>query len=365
MHYLTVSRVLKLVSNELDPYIQRKLAPYLGGLEWINILQQLDAARGKNIESWEYKASDLSIQLRMLTERLGSLGYPFDIQDRNRTCSSYGSVLRLIRNRWAHNDEFQAFDALQVIEISHALLTHIGSSQVATEISDIRADLLESLGAPTKKSTANSPATQPTIPTDAPVRPKPLVNGGSSDMPAGKKPGLQPHPSINYVNDCEEWSQVIVGEQSDLDSMRSTRTRELVRSLIEDIVNVEGPVSPARVARLVGHSFGFSRLSKARVAQISRQYQNTQIKQDEHGFLWPQSMDPGTWTTFRTLGHRDFLEICPYELTNALNYFCDSTNSQHTSDETRKELLDLYGRKRETAEVRKHLNLVISNFQTK
>lgn len=365
MHSLIVSRVLKLVSTELDPYIQGKLNPYLGGLYWINILQQLDIARGKTIDSWEYKASDLSMQLRMLTERLGNLGYPFDAQDRNRTCSSYGSVLRLIRNRWAHNDEFQAFDALQAVEISYALLTHIGASEAATEISEIRADLLESLSNSAKTSMDSSASNKTGIPIPSPIHTKTLVDGDSSDTPSEKKPENPSHSSIDYVNECEEWPQVIVGEQSELDSMRSTRTRELVRSLIEDIVDVEGPVSPARVASLVGQSFGFSRISKARFAQISRQYQGAQIHQDELGFLWPQSISPGTWTTFRTLGHRDFLEISPYELTNALNHLFESTNGQHTPDVMRKKLLELYGRKRETADVRKHLDLVISNFQTK
>ena len=352
MYSMTVSRVLDLVSKELDPYIQERLTPYLGGLHWINILQQLDDARGKNTTLWAYKSSDLSMQLRVLTERLGNLGYPFDSQDRNRTCSSYGSVLRLIRNRWAHNDEFQAFDALQAIEISYALLIHIGANETASEISDIRTDLLDSLG-------------KNENPGAGPVEPDTRRAKGERGGTPEKKPENPSSTTLGYVNDCEEWQRVIIGEQSELDSMRSVRTREMVRSLIEDIVDVEGPVSPARVARLVGQAFGFSRLSRARIAQITRQFQNAEIAQDKNGFLWPRSITPENWRIFRTLGHRDFLEISPHELANALDFLCDSENKRDSPDKMRKELLKLYGRQRETAETRKHLDSVISNLQSR
>lgn len=361
MYSSTVSQVLKLVSSELDPYIQEKLNPHLDGLHWINILQQLDIARGKTIDSWEYKASDLSMQLRMLTERLGNLGYPFDSQDRNRTCSSYGSVLRLIRNRWAHNDNFQAFDCLQAIEISYALLTHIGAVKAASDISDIRTELLRSVdSSSTNGSDRRDPKPETTPATSLiPHQPKPTKgNGGTNTIPQRPTPNGSNSSTISYENEYEEWSQIIVGEQSELDSMRSSRTREIVRSIIEDIVEVEGPVSPIRVQRLVGHAFGFARLSKTRISQIARQFQGSQVHQDEHGFLWPQNISPAQWPVHRTIGPRDFLEVSPHELRNALSHLLESKNSQQTTSEIRKELLALYGRQRETAEVKKHLNTV-------
>lgn len=365
MYYLTVSRVLKLVSSELDPYIQKKLAPDLDGLGWINVLKQLDIARGKSIGSWEYKSSDLSMQLRMLTERLGNLGYPFDSQDRNRTCSSYGSVLRLIRNRWAHNDEFHASDALQAVEITYALLAHIGARETAKEITEIRAQLLESIGNSTRGHANPTSSGEPNELTTPDEQPQNSVSNNSSTNAQSTQPGSPSSPSFGYHNECEEWKQIIIGEQSELDSMRSTRTKEMVRSLIEDIVDVEGPVSPDRVAHLVGKAFGFTRLPKARVAQITRQYQGAKIHQDEHGFLWPPSIDLQAWSSFRTLGKRDFLEISPYELSNALVHICGSTDGETASSDMRKSLLKMYGRKRETADVKRHLDIVISTFQSK
>lgn len=354
MYYLTITQVLNLVSKELGPYIQDKLAPHLGGLHWINVLQQLDVARGKTIESWEYKPTDLAMQLRMLTERLGNLGYPFDSHDRSRTCSSYGSVLRLIRNRWAHNDEFQAYDALQTIEVSHSLLTHTGSEKSVVELSEIRTKLLDSLGHPTKNLRGTEPGQDES---DAQLR---------KDSPTRDTAEQEDHTSANNdpADEFGEWTQVIVGDQSELDSLRSVRTRELVRSLIEDIVDVEGPVNPERVARLIGRAFGFSRLTKSRVTQIMRQYQGAQIYVDEYGYLWPVNINPRTWTTFRPLGNRDFLEISPHELRNAIGESGSSNGRHRSPEEMKKDLLSLYGRSRETKEVKKRLELVLSTYKS-
>lgn len=350
MYYLIITQVLNLVSKELDPYIQDKLTPHLGGLHWINVLQQLDITRGKSIDSWEYRPSDLAIQLRMLTERLGNLGYPFDSHDRNRTCSTYGSVLRLIRNRWAHNDDFQAFDALQTIEMSHSLLTHIGSEKSVAVLSEIRTKLLDSLGEPKK----NAPEHEDN-------------NQNDQDVPTSD-PGEEENRSStknDVTDEYGEWTQIIVGEQSELDSLRTVRTRELVRSLIEDIVDVEGPVNPERVARLIGRAFGFSRLAKSRVTQITRQYQAAQIHVDEYGYLWPTNINPKTWSAFRPLGRRDFLEISPHELSNAISELCTTNGNQLSPEEVRKNLLSLYGRARETKDVKKHLEMALTNHKSK
>ena len=43
-----------------------------------------------------------------------------------------------------------------------------------------------------------------------------------------------------------------------------------VQAVIRDVVETEGPVSPTRLAKLVAHAYGLSRVLDDRVAQINR-----------------------------------------------------------------------------------------------
>ena len=53
--------------------------------------------------------------LRVMTERLGDIGYPFS-RHLSRQAQNYASELRDVRNRWAHNEKFTAAEAYRAID---------------------------------------------------------------------------------------------------------------------------------------------------------------------------------------------------------------------------------------------------------
>src|SRR5699024_7430819 len=90
------------LASRLDGIIARVIAPHVNGLAWTAVLVELDKLKGKRPSS--IAANDLQAQLRMLTERLGGLGYPFD--DESRTVSTVASHLRSVRRNLAHTNPF-------------------------------------------------------------------------------------------------------------------------------------------------------------------------------------------------------------------------------------------------------------------
>jgi hypothetical protein len=70
-----------------------------------------------------YSSADLSVQLRVMTEPLGSLGYPFNLTHDAR---SYTSELRQTRNLWAHNETFNDADAFRALDTAGRLAKHLG-----------------------------------------------------------------------------------------------------------------------------------------------------------------------------------------------------------------------------------------------
>ena len=103
----SVDRGLLHLATRLDPIIGDRLRSELDGLPWTSVLVELDRMRGKTAKN--YASTDLQSQLRMITERLGNLGFPFD--DHSRQVSTLGNELRIVRNKWAHQDEFTLLDA--------------------------------------------------------------------------------------------------------------------------------------------------------------------------------------------------------------------------------------------------------------
>lgn len=156
----TVSELLSALSRRLEPLIAARLSGELGGadsLPWTTILAELDRTKGRSRHS--YSRTDLQCQLRMLTERLGSLGYPFD--DNLRQVSTVANELRIMRNRWAHNDELSDLDAVRTSDYSVRLLTLLGDTTGAAEAKTRRTGLLSAYATKTEL-TAPVPAPDPT-----------------------------------------------------------------------------------------------------------------------------------------------------------------------------------------------------------
>ncbi|MFF3036704.1 Swt1 family HEPN domain-containing protein [Arthrobacter citreus] len=343
-----VHEALDLLAERLDPFIQSRLNGHMGGLDWTSVLQELDRMRGK--EGWMYSRRDVALQLRMLTERLGTLGYPFDAGDRNRTLSSYGSVLRIIRNRLSHGNEFEVFDALQASDTVRTVLAHIGDAEGSRRAADIRAEVIREL-VEASEGVVAGPGEE-----DSPEQ-IPLPEGQQTELDASS----QLYGAIPW----EAWTPVVVGEQEDLNSMRTIRVRENVRSLIEDIAEAEGPVDQERIARLVGLAFGFTRLVPVRIKKIRAQIPKASVDIDPHGFVWPKGIDRSRWLIHRTGDGsvRSFEQIAPTEIANAIVAVIKDDASLAGTDLQRR-VLQQFGRKRTSKPAREQFELGLAHART-
>jgi hypothetical protein len=200
-----VQQALDILGGGLDEFITARMTPLTGPLAWTTVLSELDHIRGK--DGWTYSRTDVALQLRMLTERLGNLGYPFDAGDPNRTLSSYGSVLRIVRKRWAHNDVFGTFDALTAVDTVRTVLAHIGDGPRAAQAAQLRTSLLSGL-----VDTADErPGPESPAEVQAPSEPAAAHNAPTMPRERAKLDGAVP---------WEPWTVAVIGEQPDLDSLR-------------------------------------------------------------------------------------------------------------------------------------------------
>ena len=138
-HHQVVGQALKSVAGGLAPFVAQVLNRVLPpGTDWAQALKQKDAAAGK-AGNREYQNSDLALMLRAMTERLGTLGYPFNGQ-MPRQAEVYAKELKEVRNRWAHTESFTQAEAHRAIETAELLLRAIGAAQAQT-VAELKASL--------------------------------------------------------------------------------------------------------------------------------------------------------------------------------------------------------------------------------
>ncbi|MFP3459784.1 DUF3320 domain-containing protein [Arthrobacter globiformis] len=115
-----VGRALETLALSLSPHIVSVLAGVAPGVSWPKLLEHKDATAGRTAQG--YSATDLSVQLRVMTESLGALGYPFNLAHAAR---SYTSELRQTRNLWAHNEPFDDDDTYRALDTAGRLARHL------------------------------------------------------------------------------------------------------------------------------------------------------------------------------------------------------------------------------------------------
>jgi len=351
----SAARGLELLADRLQPIISRTLAPEMNGLSWTVLLTEIDRLKGKTPRP--YAATDVQAQLRVLTERLGNLDYPFD--DHTRTVSTLGGEPRIIRNRISHMDDITLLDAWRTLDFIVRLLAHLGDPEGSSAAESMRDGMLR-LTAPDEVL--------------ASVDADPNVQSLEAD-PSG--PEVVPDPSVfrrtdNAQNrpqtslrderlEFEPWPVVVVGDASVLDGLRQRENRELVRSLLEEIAEHEGPIHMERLAKLAGWAF-LGRVEPKRMKQIKHQIKNAELTVDEDGWVWPADMDPQQWDEFRPNSSsvdRPFTTISPREIANASRFLRDNY-PEDTEDEHRRRVLQTFGRQRLRAEARQHLDRSLS-----
>lgn len=350
----SVMNTLDVLASRLDPIIQARLACELGGLPWTAVLEELDRHKGHNKPP--QKRTDLQPQLRMLTERLGGLGFPFDTP--NRLVSTLGNELRIVRNGFAHQQSADWIGAFRAADYAVRLLDHFEDREGSAQVSAIRDEALlevvkesgfaplspavESLSRVVEKSSDDDGD-------DGPVEPAPevLARDSSEHTP------IMGASRFRY----EAWSPVVVGDYELLKELPKKKAKELVRAVATEIVEFEGPIHVDRLIQLIVASFDVSRLGEKRKAQILNQIKATGLEIDPSKFVWPESIDSRTWNEFRpndSVENRSFLHISPVEIRNAAR-FIKNRRDTISSDELKAEVLRTFGKKKLTRPRSSHM----------
>ncbi len=337
----------------MDPYIEKVLSPHLESeLHWTDVLHQLDKIKGRSPKV--YSHTDVQPQLRIVTERLGALGYPFSANDPQRLMSIYGNELRLIRNRWAHGDSFSAMEAMRATDTVFIVLTHIGDKDGAAAAAELRGSVIRELVA--------QPSIESEVDEDETVDVPDAVDKPAPEEQERVEQQEVPSERFSGVRTAfEPWEIVVTGNVETLDSLPKKTAKESVRSTIEEIVDLEGPIHRDRLTKLVGYTYGLGKVHEARAKKIVSQINGSACFTDKEKFVWPVDTDPKEWKIYRTspLGDsRVFRQVSPLEIANAAADILKRKGVMPTH-ELRRLVLMTFGRTKATKGLSAHFNKAI------
>lgn len=127
-----VGTALEVLSAALEPFCAQILEPQLPlGTTWPDVLRVKDADKGGGARV--YDPADVQVQLRVLTEKLGSLGFPFS-GVLSRAQHTLAGELRDVRDKWAHQSPFGHDDTYRALDTAERLLRAIGAGAPADEV---------------------------------------------------------------------------------------------------------------------------------------------------------------------------------------------------------------------------------------
>ncbi|WP_394159772.1 DUF3320 domain-containing protein [Galactobacter valiniphilus] len=343
-------RALTLLASRLDGILEERLKPLLQGLEWTVLLAEMDRHKGR--VPGQYSRTDVQAQLRLLTERVGQVGYPLD--DHKRTVSTLGSELRIVRNHVAHGDEMDLIDAWRAADFVVRLLQHFGDAEGADAAVQLRDNTMR-LAPETLVDAEHEDATVVVVEDSEVPGEASLADEEVLENPHEDSTGVLGRHRAGY----EAWPIAVVGDVDTLNNLKRSKNSQAVRAVIQEIVEFEGPVHLERVAVLVGRAFGLGRVEEKRKKAIRHQAKNAPVGQDARGFLWPESLDPSAWREFRPHSEgapRPFDEIPVEELANAARFL-----GKRHPDEDRgvleRMVMQTFGYRKRTVRVREQMAL--------
>lgn len=341
-------RALDLLASRLDSIIEARLAPALQGLEWTALLTEMDRLKGKT--PGIYSRRDVQAQLRILTERLGQLGYPLD--DHRRIVSTLGSELRIVRNHVAHQDDMDVIDAWRAADFVVRLLDYFGDQEGVSASTALRDNVMR-LDQPDVDVVDEEDDDAGTDPDPEEAEDVAVADREVVARPASASTTVLGGERQRY----EPWPVARLGDLSVLDNLRVRKHSQAVRAAVQEIVEFEGPVHEDRAAQLVGQAFGLNRVRGNRVKPILHQVKNSSVQQDAHGFLWPEGVEPTEWREFRphTDGERrEFDRISPFELANAARVLTQ-LHPMEDRESLERRVMKTFGFQRRTAKVKRQL----------
>lgn len=176
-----IGRAIEILSGALEPWIAVTVAPKLPAAStWTDLLAWKDGRPDRT-----YEPSDPQSQLRIITERIGNLGFLFSgILSRGE--QNLAGELREVRNKWAHNSPFSMDDTYRALDTAERLLRAINAPAEADQVRAMKRDALHStFDAATRRDTRASAVAMPGLgenglaPWKDVVRPHPDIVSGS------------------------------------------------------------------------------------------------------------------------------------------------------------------------------------------
>lgn len=154
-----IGRAIEILAEALEPWIDSVVGPRLpAGTTWTDLLAHKDGRADRT-----YRPSDLQCQLRLITERMGDLGFLFSgVLSRGE--QNLAGEMRDVRNNWAHNSSSSGDDTYRALDTAERLLRAINAPVEADEVAAMRRDALRSAyDAATKRDTRASAVAMPDL----------------------------------------------------------------------------------------------------------------------------------------------------------------------------------------------------------
>jgi hypothetical protein len=148
----------------------------------------------------------------------------------------------------------------------------------------------------------------------------------------------------------DEWRERVLGRVDVLDALPNRNAAAAVASVLSEIVEDEGPVHYARLAKLAAGAFSLSKVADSRAKAILRQLPTQYAGPTDESFAWPTGIDPDTWPAFRATPAgvtRQLEHINWREIVNAMSDLASASAGMY-EEELMRQALNLFGGRRMT-----------------
>ncbi|MEV0684569.1 hypothetical protein AB0I35_11970 [Nocardia sp. NPDC050378] len=116
----------------------------------------------------------------------------------------------------------------------------------------------------------------------------------------------------------------VLGSPVDLDRDSAATIPVRVRAAVRELIAIEGPIERGRLVTLIAQRFGVPKPSEKQQICVLGQVPEELVRATPLGvFVWPSSVDPGTWRGFRFTPPgttRPIETICGEEIANAITH---------------------------------------------
>jgi predicted AAA+ superfamily ATPase len=151
-----IGKGLDLLATGLRPFVERELKSQLGD-NWQSTLPE-GIGRGGRSKPQPVNLDDPQILLALLWDQWNVV-FKSTLGHAER---SIVSELRDVRNKWAHNEQFGANDAIRALDSMERLLNAVSAAEAGSEVGQMRMDLMRTMFDEQRRSEMRKKSFQPT-----------------------------------------------------------------------------------------------------------------------------------------------------------------------------------------------------------